>query len=98
MTAITHGLLPAFSSDLGYDPLKDLVPIVLLTATPVGFFVNAKVPANSVAELADLIRANPGKLNYRDRGHRHRTSCHRGDFPVAGRITAIGRGSDPISR
>ena len=64
MTAITHGLLPAFSSDLGYDPLKDLVPIVLLTATPVGFFVNAKVPVNSVAELADLIRANPGKLNY----------------------------------
>jgi tripartite-type tricarboxylate transporter receptor subunit TctC len=63
-TANTHGLLPAFASDLGYDPLKDLVPIILLTATPVGFFVNAKVPANSVAELANLIRANPGKLNY----------------------------------
>lgn len=68
VTANTHGLLPALSTDVGYDPIKDLVPIVLVTATPVGFFVNAKVPAKSVAELVDLIRANPGKLNYGSAG------------------------------
>jgi tripartite-type tricarboxylate transporter receptor subunit TctC len=68
VTANTHGLLPALSTDVGYDPIKDLIPIVLLSATPVGFFVNSKVPVNSVAELADLIRANPGKLNYGSAG------------------------------
>jgi tripartite-type tricarboxylate transporter receptor subunit TctC len=68
VTANTHGLLPAFSTDIGYDPIKDLVPIILLSATPVGFFVNAKVPADSVPELADLIRGNPGKLNYGSAG------------------------------
>jgi tripartite-type tricarboxylate transporter receptor subunit TctC len=68
MTAGTHGVLPAISTDLGYDPIKDLAPIMLVTATPLGFFVNAKVPAKSVAELAELIRANPGKLNYASAG------------------------------
>jgi tripartite-type tricarboxylate transporter receptor subunit TctC len=68
MTAGTHGLLPAIMTELGYDPIKDLTPIILLTATPLGFFVNAKVPVNSVAELADLIRKNPGKFNYASAG------------------------------
>ena len=53
MTAGTHGLLPAISADLGYDPIKDLAPIMLVTATPLGFFVNAKLPVKSVTELAD---------------------------------------------
>ncbi len=68
MTAGTHGLLPAITPDLGYDPINDLAPIIPLTATPLGFFVNARVPVNSVAELADLIRKNPGKLNYASAG------------------------------
>jgi tripartite-type tricarboxylate transporter receptor subunit TctC len=68
MTAGTHGTLPGIMSDPGYDPINGLAPIVLVTATPLGFFVNAKVPVKSVAELADYIRANPGKLNYSTAG------------------------------
>ncbi len=67
--AVTHGISPAINPDVGYDPVNDMVPVIWLGEAPNGFFVNSKVPARSVQELAELIRRNPGKYNYGSGGH-----------------------------
>ena len=50
--------------DLGYDPLKDLTPIVLALAVPNVLVVNPAVPAQTLPELLELARSKPGSLNY----------------------------------
>jgi tripartite-type tricarboxylate transporter receptor subunit TctC len=52
---------------LTYDPTQ-FVPITVIAAIPNVLLVNTRVPANSVAELIALARANPGKLNYASQG------------------------------
>ncbi len=67
--AVTHGISPAVNPNVGYDPVNDMVPVVWLGEAPNGFFVHANVPARTPKELAELIRANPGKYNYGSGGH-----------------------------
>ena len=53
---------------VGYDPLKDFVPIAYLGAAP---NVIITAPATGIASVADLIakaKANPGKLTYASPG------------------------------
>ncbi len=47
-----------------YDPLKDLAPITLAVTAPQFLTVHPSVPANTVAELVALAKAQPGKLSY----------------------------------
>jgi tripartite-type tricarboxylate transporter receptor subunit TctC len=49
---------------LPYDPKKDLSFITMLVTQPSALAVNASLNVNSVAELIDLIRKNPGKYNF----------------------------------
>lgn len=49
---------------LGFDLVKDFAPIGPIAVLPLVLVVNPSVPANSVKELIDLARAQPGKLNY----------------------------------
>jgi tripartite-type tricarboxylate transporter receptor subunit TctC len=54
---------PSLSSKLPFSA-KDFTPIIVLCrGTPV-LVVNSKVPANSVKELVELAKKEPGKLNY----------------------------------
>ena len=48
---------------IGYDPVKDLAPIVLITEAPLVALANRNLPARDLMQLADLARAQPGKLN-----------------------------------
>ena len=57
-------MAPSLFPDLPYDPVKSFAPISLLTVMPMLVVVNASVPANTLKELIDLAKANPGKLNY----------------------------------
>ena len=52
----------------GYDALKDFDAVTLAAATPVVLAVNPSVPAHSVKELVDWIRANPGKESFASPG------------------------------
>jgi tripartite-type tricarboxylate transporter receptor subunit TctC len=52
----------------GYDALKDFDAVTLAAATPVVLAVNPSVPAKTVKELVDWIRANPGKESYASPG------------------------------
>jgi tripartite-type tricarboxylate transporter receptor subunit TctC len=47
-----------------YDPAKDLALITMLATQPSALVVNASLGVNSVAELIDLLKKNPGKFNY----------------------------------
>lgn len=47
-----------------YDPVKDFVPVTLVAVSPNVLVVNPSVPAKSVKELIDVIRANPGKYSF----------------------------------
>lgn len=53
---------------LPYDPVKDLAPVSLVAAAPSMLAVHPSVPANSVAELIALARAQPGKLTFSSAG------------------------------
>ncbi len=53
---------PLVAPNLPYDPLKDFVPITLLTKTMSLVVVRSDGP-NSVKELIAKAKANPGKLN-----------------------------------
>jgi len=54
---------PYQHAKLPYDP-ADLSPVVRVSNTLVGFVVPPTSKANSVKEFVDLVRAEPGKLNY----------------------------------
>jgi tripartite-type tricarboxylate transporter receptor subunit TctC len=51
-------------SRMPYDPKRDIALITMLTTQPSVLFVNASLGVNSVAELIDLLKKNPGKYNY----------------------------------
>jgi tripartite-type tricarboxylate transporter receptor subunit TctC len=62
--AINAGLY----NKLPYDPLKDFAPISLLVSTPNVLVVPASSPFNTVKQLADYMKKNPGKLSYASSG------------------------------
>lgn len=51
-----------------YDPLKDLTPITILTATPMLLVAHPSFPASNFAELVAYVRANPGKVTFASGG------------------------------
>jgi tripartite-type tricarboxylate transporter receptor subunit TctC len=55
---------PSMYTKLGYDPVKDFAPISLVAASPNVVMVHPSVPAKTLKELVDLIKANPGKYSY----------------------------------
>jgi tripartite-type tricarboxylate transporter receptor subunit TctC len=59
---------PSLFPKLGYDPLKDLAPVVLVSQPPGLLVVNPGVPVKNVGELIAYARANPDKLNYGSAG------------------------------
>src|SRR5947209_3983118 len=52
-----------------YDPAKDLALITMLTTQPSALVVNTGLGVNSVGELVDLLKKNPGKYNYSSIGN-----------------------------
>jgi tripartite-type tricarboxylate transporter receptor subunit TctC len=55
---------PSLFAKVPYDPVKDFAPISLVAASPNVIVVHPSVPAQSVQELAALIKANPGEYSY----------------------------------
>jgi tripartite-type tricarboxylate transporter receptor subunit TctC len=50
--------------DLGYDPMKDLVPVVLIGNAPLVMLAPADAPYNTVNEFIQMARAKPGEFSY----------------------------------
>jgi tripartite-type tricarboxylate transporter receptor subunit TctC len=47
-----------------YDPFKDIAPVTMLSYQPSVLAVSNELGVNSVKELVDLLKKNPGKYNY----------------------------------
>ena len=54
---------PFIHKDIGYDPIKDFVPITRVGSFTLMLVVNPKLPIHSVKELVDYAKANPDKLS-----------------------------------
>ena len=55
---------PAVYTKLGYDTLRDFVPIALIASFPLLLCVKADAPAKTVPELVAYSKANPAQANY----------------------------------
>lgn len=64
----TLALNPTLRPNLSYDTLKDLRSVGMIARQPFVLAVNPSVPANTVAELVQYAKANPGKINYGSAG------------------------------
>ena len=51
-------------SKLPYDPGKDIAPITQLVTQPSALAINAGLNVNSVSELVELLKREPGKHNF----------------------------------
>jgi len=68
MTAPPLVINPGLYKKIGYHPLNDYTPIMMVASVPVVLAVNPAVPAKNVKELIALAKANPGRLNYASSG------------------------------
>lgn len=64
----TNAILPHLTK-VQYDGIKDFAAITNVAGSPNILVVNPKLPVKTVKELADYIKANPGKSNYASQGN-----------------------------
>ncbi len=67
-TSSTHTIGPILNPKIPYSPTKDFTPIMYLAASPQVVVVPLSSPANTMPELIDYIKKNPGKLNFGSAG------------------------------
>jgi tripartite-type tricarboxylate transporter receptor subunit TctC len=63
-TSSTMAINVTMAKQLPYEPLKDLLPVALLSANPFVLVVRPDSPVKSVADLIALAKDKPGELNY----------------------------------
>src|SRR5262249_31117692 len=59
---------PSLDAKPPYDPDRDFAPVTKAAGSPNGLFVHPSIPAKSVKELVELIKANPGKYTFASPG------------------------------
>ena len=67
-TSSTMAINVSMAKHLPYQPLKDLIPVALLAASPFILVVGKDSPVKSVAELIARAKAKPNELNYGSSG------------------------------
>jgi tripartite-type tricarboxylate transporter receptor subunit TctC len=67
-TGSTHGTNPSVYSRISYDPVKDFVPVVLVSSSPLLLVVPASLPTKSGTDLIALARRRPGELSFASYG------------------------------
>lgn len=67
-TTSTHVVGPLTNAAVKYDPVKDFQHIGMIAETPYVMVVSPKFNVNSVQEVIDYAKKNPGKLNFGSAG------------------------------
>jgi len=63
-TGSTHGTNSSVYPKLSYDPVRDFVPVVQVTTSPLVLIVPPALQVNSVSDLIAMARSKPGELSY----------------------------------
>ncbi len=64
----THAINSSLYRNLGFDPVKDFIPISRVATVPNVLVVNPAVPVKSVAELIGWLKAHPKRALYASPG------------------------------
>src|SRR5260221_3288827 len=59
---------PALNPNLGFDPIKDFVPVTALVTLPTILVIPPGVPANTLDEFIALAKKEPGKMSFGSAG------------------------------
>jgi tripartite-type tricarboxylate transporter receptor subunit TctC len=57
-------IAPSVRHKLGYDPLRDFAPIILIARSASCMCVHPSMPAKNIPEFIALAKRSPGKINY----------------------------------
>ena len=68
VAAASYAVNPSLFDKVPYDPSKDFSVVTFAATAPTVLTVHPSVPARTVSELVNLIRANPGKYSYASPG------------------------------
>jgi tripartite-type tricarboxylate transporter receptor subunit TctC len=68
IVASSHATNKFLYKDLGWDPVKDFEPIAYTHVVPLVLCVNPSVPAKTVAELTEWLKANAATATYASSG------------------------------
>jgi tripartite-type tricarboxylate transporter receptor subunit TctC len=60
---------PALYKNVGFDPVKDFIPITIIGSVPNVLVVHPSFAAKTLTEFLALIKANPGKYQYASAGN-----------------------------
>jgi tripartite-type tricarboxylate transporter receptor subunit TctC len=70
MGAVHHAIAPSMYPKLEYNLETDFIPVALLASVPQVIVVNPqRVPVKDLKGLLELVRKNPGRLNYASAGN-----------------------------
>jgi len=87
MVAVTSAINHTLYKNLDFSLIDDFTPVALAVRVPNVLVVNPEVKATSVAELVELLKNNPGKINFASSGSG--TSIH-----MAGELFKLRAGVD----
>ncbi len=63
-TGSTHGTNPSVYTKLGYDAVRDFVPVVQVANSPLVLIVTPSLAVQTVGDLIALARSRPGELSF----------------------------------
>jgi len=64
MSFTSHTINASLYPKLPFDPVRDFTPITMVATVPSVLIANQNVPANTLPELLDHAKKNPGALNF----------------------------------
>jgi tripartite-type tricarboxylate transporter receptor subunit TctC len=62
-------ITPVTLPQLPYDPVKSFASVGLIGSEHIAIAINPAIPAKTLQEFADLVKANPGKYSFGSSGH-----------------------------
>ena len=68
VTAAVMTIAPHVYAKVGFDPLKDFLPVSVFVKTETALCVHAGLPVKTLREFIDLAKAKPGQLNMASAG------------------------------
>jgi tripartite-type tricarboxylate transporter receptor subunit TctC len=68
LTSNTFAINPTLRPNMPYNTLKDFTPVAICAVHPFVLVVHPSVPAETLQQLIDYAKANPGKLNFATAG------------------------------